>query len=372
MKKIAIFTGYYLPHAGGVEQYTYHIAKELTKQGNKVVIVTSKYNEQLPSIEKQENITIYRLPTHRLFVKRHPILKNNEEKKQIMNEIYKENIDFIILQTRFWLTTVIGGRFSKKNNIPNLLIEHGTSHFTVHQPVLDFFGRIYEHILTKYVKKLTKDYYGVSKQCEKWLEHFNMKSKGILYNSIDTKEYEVYKDTKFPLKIEEKTRILFVGRLIKDKGIQELIEAYRNLCTQYNISLIIAGEGPLKEKLQRENSDIIFTGNLNHNEVMSLYNSVDIFVNPSYSEGLPTTVLEAALMKCAIVATDVGGTHEIIEDSKEGILCKPMVESIQSALEKMINDANRKQYGQKAYKKILEKFDWEKNAKKILDIIERS
>lgn len=370
MKKIAIFTGYYLPHTGGVENYTYHIAKEFVKQGHEVYVITSRYDDKLPNKEQIDGITIYRLPTYSLFVSRHPILKFNQEQRSIIKELKEKNLDFVILQTRFWLTTVIGGKFAKKNNIQRILIEHGTSHFTVHNKVLDFFGTIYEHVLTNYVKTLVNEYYGVSKQCNKWLEHFKMKAKGVLYNSIDITEYEEYKDQTYPLQVEKDTiRILFVGRMIQDKGILELIQSYKNLKQKYKISLILAGEGPLLDKLKKENDDLIFTGNLKHDEVMSLYNSVDIFINPSYSEGLPTTVLEAGLMKCAVVATNVGGTGEIIEDKKEGILCDPTTQSIQEALEEMIQNNNRKEYGDTIHQKILDKFSWEKNAKKILDII---
>lgn len=105
---------------------------------------------------------------------------------------------------------------------------------------------------------------------------------------------------------------------------------------------------------------------------MSLYNSVDIFINPSYSEGLPTTVLEAGLMKCAVVATDVGGTSEIIEDGKEGLLCKPEVLDITKKLEIVIKDKSlRKMIAENLHKKVCEQFSWEKTAKEILEIIEK-
>lgn len=373
MKKIAIFTGYYLPHTGGVENYTNHIAKEFVKEENEVYVITSRYDETLSETETKDGITIYRLPTYSLFVNRHPILKFNKKQKELMKKIEKEQIDFVILQTRFWLTTVAGGRFAKRNNIKRILIEHGTSHFTVHNKILDFFGRIYEHLLTGYVKTLVKEYYGVSKECNKWLEHFKMKAKGVLYNSIDTKEYEKYKNEKYPLILEndKSIKILFVGRMIQDKGIIELVEAYKQLKKSYPLTLIFAGDGPLLGNMKKENPDCIFTGNLQHDDIMKLLNSVDIFINPSYSEGLPTTVLEAGLMKCSIVATDVGGTSEIIEDHKEGLLCDPTIESIKNALENMIKNDNRREYGERAHDKILSKFDTAQNAKKILEIMKK-
>lgn len=373
MKEIAIFTGYYLPHVGGVERYTYHIAKELIKKGYKVSIITSQYDKQLLDKEQDEGITIYRLPTYGLFVNRHPIFKGNKKQKELLEELAKKKIDFVILQTRFWLTTVIGGKFAKKSNIPRILIEHGTTHFTVHNPMLDFLGRIYEHILTIYVKNLVQDYYGVSIQCVKWLEHFKIKAKGVLYNAIDIAKYDEAKKEKYPLQIPKDTiKILFVGRMIKDKGIIELIKAYTKLKQQYDIQLILAGEGPLFKKLKQENKDIIFTGSLTNQDVMRLYNSTDIFINPSYSEGLPTTVLEAGLMKCAVVATNVGGTAEIIEDGKEGLLCKPEVLDITKKLENCIKDKNlRMTLSQNLHEKVKKQFSWDNTTNKIVEIIRK-
>ncbi len=371
MKTIAIFTGYYLPHTGGVERYTYHIAKELIKQGYHVLIITSRYEENLMEIEQLEGITIYRLPTYHLFVNRHPILKFNKRQKELLQPLEKEKIDFVILQTRFWLTTLVGGKFAKKHGIRRILIEHGTTHFTVHHPVLDFLGRIYEHILTAYVKTLVKECYGVSKECVNWLKHFNIKAKGVLYNSIDIAQYKKFHTV--PVSLEKDTiKILFVGRMIKDKGIIELIEAYQKLKKKYDISFVLAGEGPLLETLKKENQDIIFTGNLEHEDIMKLYPKMDIFVNPSYSEGLPTTVLEAGLMKCAVVATDVGGTSEIIENGKEGLLCKPNIEDIKEKLEEMIqNEELRQMCKENLHRKVIQKFSWEETTKQLQNIIEK-
>lgn len=113
-------------------------------------------------------------------------------------------------------------------------------------------------------------------------------------------------------------------------------------------------------------------GKLEHDHMMKQYVTSDIFINPSYSEGLPTTVLEAGLMKCAVVATDVGGTSEIIEDRKDGLLCKPEVLDIVEKLEILIKDKNlREQLSENLYNKINKQFSWENTTKQLLEIIER-
>lgn len=371
VKKIAIFTGYYLPHIGGVERYTYHLAREFSRHGHKVYIITCRYDRTLPEIEETKEATIYRLPTYSLFVNRHPILKFNRRQRELIKKLEEEKIDNCIFQTRFWQTTLQGGFFARKNKIPSILIEHGTSHLTQDNKLIEVAGAWYEHFLTNIVKEFHTNFYGVSNSCVKWLEHFHIKGKGVFYNSIDITEYEIYNNSQYSLPIKKETlKIAFVGRIIQNKGINELVEAYRTLEKRYPIALVIAGEGPVLEKLKKENEDIIFTGSLNHDEVMRLYASSDIFVNPSYSEGLPTTVLEAGLMKCAVVATNVGGTPEIIEDGKEGLLCKPEVLDITEKLEVLIKDETlRSKFAENLHKKVMNQFSWDKTAKDILEVM---
>ena len=194
MKTIAIFSGYYLPHLGGVERYTYNLAKKLKEMGNKVIIITSRYDQELKEIEETEYAKIYRLPTSKIFVNRYPININNKRCKELLKMVAGEKIDSAIIQTRFWTTSYLASKFVTKNNIPACLIEHGSTHFTVNNKILDKFGEIYEHKLTNAIKKNLKDFYGVSYKCTEWLKHFDIEAKGVFYNSIDTEECGKYKN----------------------------------------------------------------------------------------------------------------------------------------------------------------------------------
>lgn len=370
MKTIAIFQGYFLPHTGGVERYTYNLAKKLSSKGYKIIIVTTRHKTELSSKENLEYATIYRLPIYKIFSTRYPIIKKDKDYRKIIEELKKENIDSIILNTRFQLTTLIGAKFAKKNKIPCCVIEHGSSHFTVYNKILDFFGHIYEHLLTNRVKSLVKDFYGVSKACNKWLEHFKIKANSIFYNAIDNEEYNLYSDNK-AIKDNEIIKILFAGRLIKEKGILLLIEAFNELSEKYNnIELLIAGDGPLKDKIV-ESKKIKLTGYMGHEELMRLYNKVDIFVSPSsFAEGLPTTILEAGLMKCAVIATPNAGTVEVIEDQNSGLLCDATTDSIKEKIELLINNKElRETIRENIHNKVLEKFTWDIVSQKIIDEI---
>ena len=372
MKKIAIFSGYYLPHLGGVERYTYNLANKMKQMGYEIVIVSLRYDDSLEEVEQLDYAKIYRLPTHKLFVERYPIVNNNSHCKKMLKMIEEENIDSIILQTRFWTSSYIGSKFATKNNIPVCLIEHGSTHFTVNNKILDFFGAIYEHKLTNAIKKNVKDFYGVSKKCVQWLKHFDIEAKGVFYNSINTEEAQIYSSN--IQKDSEKISITYVGRLIPEKGVLKLISIFKDLQKKYNIELNIAGQGPLLDKIKQDNKDNInihILGMLSHDEVMNLLAKTDIFINPSsFPEGLPTTILEAGIMECAVVATPMGGTAEILENENIGLICGFEENEIKEKLVELLNDKDKREKLSKNIKKqVIEKFSWDATAKKVVNTI---
>ena len=372
MKKIAIFSGYYLPLLGGVERYKYNLANKMKQMGYEIVIVSLRYDDSLEEVEQLDYAKIYRLPTHKLFVERYPIVNNNSHCKKMLKMIEEENIDSIILQTRFWTSSYIGSKFAAKNNIPVCLIEHGSTHFTVNNKILDFFGAIYEHKLTNAIKKNVKDFYGVSKKCVQWLKHFDIEAKGVFYNSINTEEAQVYSSN--IQKDSEKISITYVGRLIPEKGVLKLISIFKDLQKKYNIELNIAGQGPLLDKIKQDNKDNInihILGVLSHDEVMNLLAKTDIFINPSsFPEGLPTTILEAGIMECAVVATPMGGTAEILENENIGLICGFEENEIKEKLVELLNDKDKREKLSKNIKKqVIEKFSWDATAKKVVNTI---
>lgn len=376
MKKIAIFTGYYLPHLGGVERYTANLCEELHKLGYRPIIITSNHDDSI-TVQETSIVTVYRLPLYNLFKERYPIIRFNEIYKEIMNRLANEGIESVIINTRFYTFSLLGAKFAKNNKIPSCIIEHGTNHIKIMNKFIDFLFEIYEHLYTINLKRYVKDFYGVSKGCTKWLKHFKINAKGIFYNSINTTDFEKYKNTNYNLAniTTQDIVITYASRIIKEKGILNLIEAFNIVNEKYkNIKLVVAGDGPLLNEVTHSNKDnknIIFTGKLTHDEMMSLYNGTDIFVHPSmYPEGLPTSILEAGLMKCAIVATNRGGTIEVIDNNINGLIVEENVQDLVKKLEKLLDNKDiMEEYKEEIHNKIINQFSWSNTAKTIINSI---
>jgi len=365
VKTIAIFSGYHLPHLGGIERYTDNLSKELVKKGYKVIIISSDFQFDKNYESEENNIIYLKIPVYKLFVSRYPIPKRNKDYKKIIEKLNDFDIDAIIVNTRFHLTSLVGAKYGKKHHIPVFLIEHGSQHLTVDNKVLDYFGSIYEHILTGYIKKFVNYYYGVSKEACNWQKHFKINSNGVWYNSIKDfrEDYKIKKE-------KNSVNILYAGRILKQKGIIELVNSFNKLCNEYNnIYLHIAGDGNLLDSLKTENKNkkITFYGKLNFKELCNLYSKTDIFVYaPNWPEGLPTGILEAGLMECAVISSPQGGNKEIIEDGKTGLMINNE-EELENSLKYLIeNPKDRIELSNNLKEKVLNNFEWTKTSEKII------
>lgn len=366
-KIIAIFSAYLPPHLGGIERYVDNLTIQFSKLGYRSVIVTTNYDND-DDFEERNDITIIRLPIYNIFKNRYPIIKLNKLEKKLMRKLNDYDIGAVIVNTRFHLTSHVGVNYASKYNIPVYLIEHGSNYVTLDNKFIDFFANIYEDFLTCRLKKKVTSFYGVSNACGEWLKNFKIKAAGTWYNSIDFSQ-------KVPDKLKHgEINFLYAGRVIKQKGIENILSSFNSLLSKYdNICLYIAGDGPelSKYKSMYKNKKIKFLGKLDYSELLKYYAKTDVFLYPPlWPEGLPTSILEAGLMKCAVIGTDQGGIKEIIKDEENGLIVSGEVSDLEGAMETLILDKKlREKYAKALYNTVKTKFSWEVTAKKILNDI---
>lgn len=148
------------------------------------------------------------------------------------------------------------------------------------------------------------------------------------------------------LKREDLFTYIFVGRIVGDKGINELTIAFNNLNQKYiNTRLLLVGNyeanlDPVKtETMEIINSNpaIEVVGPKYGNDLLAYYAISNCFVFPSYREGFPNTVLEAGAMGLPSIVTDINGSREIIINGKNGVIIPPKnVDALYNAMEQMI------------------------------------
>jgi len=167
-----------------------------------------------------------------------------------------------------------------------------------------------------------------------------------------------------------------VGRLSREKDHSSLIGAFgRVSLTCPDVRLLIVGEGDLKDELRSKaqslgvGKKIVFAGF--RSDMVSIYKSMDIFVLPSLTEGLPLVLLETMSMGLPVIASQVGGIPYVI-NKNAGIMIPPASpEILEEALRCLVNDESlRKEFGRNARERISSSFSLDSFCKKYIDLYE--
>jgi len=188
-------------------------------------------------------------------------------------------------------------------------------------------------------------------------------------NNISESDIQILKTT---LGINSNDFIfIFVGRLVGDKGINELITAFKKFDTTDSIKLLLVG--PFEQELDPLSVDTLHEINSNTNiisvgfqkEVRSYFAIADALVFPSYREGFPNVVLQAGAMSLPCIVTDINGSNEIIIDGINGLIISPKNhEELHEAMLKLVNDNLLREYLQNNSRKMIvsrfeQKMVWE-------------
>ncbi len=175
-------------------------------------------------------------------------------------------------------------------------------------------------------------------------------------------------DSKFKKKIKDKFNIqendyvfIYVGRVVKNKGINELVRAFSELQLIYrDIKLLLVGTfendlDPLSEYTYNQiqiNKNIIYTGY--QTDVRPFLAIAKLFVFPSYREGFPNVVMQAGAMGLPSIVTDINGCNEIIKNKKNGIIIPPKnAEILKGKMELLLLDKNLYRTLQKNTRKMI-------------------
>jgi colanic acid/amylovoran biosynthesis glycosyltransferase len=172
--------------------------------------------------------------------------------------------------------------------------------------------------------------------------------------------------------------LLCVARLSPEKGLTDLIHALRLLRNEgYDLELRLGGDGPTKQQLKALaeavglSDHVHFLGYLNEDEVVRELKRSDLFVLPSFVEGLPVSAMEAMAVGLPVVATNIAGTSELIEDGQTGILIRPSdPQAIADAVVRMMQDYPfRIRAAELGRKKVVDEFDIHKETERLNEFL---
>lgn len=318
--------------AGGISKWTKHILCFFEKENECAVELLPIKNGYINHTNKNSWGTRIR----RGFFLYFDILiqlKNKLELKKYSSIHLSTSASISLIKDYFIL------KIANKNKIPSILHFH--------------FGRIpelynknnWEWKLLLHLIKLSTKTVVIDKFSLDVLINLNIKNVYFIPNPIGNEVLKIINKNKNHI-IASPKDIVFVGQLIHNKGIFELVEACKDIP---NIKLKMFGssndvvEKKLKEKAGINNNWLEIYGETDYETVIKNMMSAGVFVLPTYTEGFPNVILESMACSCPIVTTNVGAIPEMLNTQSDteqcGIVIKPRnVEQLKNAILTMIND----------------------------------
>ena len=368
---ICFFSTQYLPTPGGVERYTWNLARRCVAAGHRALVVTAS----LPGLPARETdpdgIEIFRLPSYPVMGGRFPVLHPFVD----AGGLWAQGIDFAVIQTRMYPQSVWAARQCKRRGIPALVIDHSTG-YMMHGGLAGALGKAYEHAACGCIRRCGFPFYGVSGDVCRWLQTFGITAAGRLPNAVDPDELDKLAraenavDWRTKLNVPAGGKLVaFVGRLIPEKGALRLANAVQAIP---GCALAVAGTGPEEPSLAALGGPIHVLGALPHEQIVRLLAQADAYCLPTeYAEGFPTTLLEAAACRCPIVTTRTAGTGELLPgDDYAVFLADASTQTIRAGLDTLMADpAAAAARAEKAHENLCSHFTWQAVFATMMEIV---
>ncbi|MFT7266027.1 MAG: sugar transferase (PEP-CTERM/EpsH1 system associated) [Halioglobus sp.] len=272
--------------------------------------------------------------------------------------------------------------------LPGVKCVHGEHGRDMHD--LDGSNRKY-NLLRKVLQPLIHRYIAVSKDLSCWLEAVvGIRSDKIqhIYNGVDTDRFFPVNQKNDKLAIpnfldEDSIVIGAVGRLAEVKNQRCLIQAVDLILKAHpelagSLKVILVGDGPMSNELHQLVETLALSNAIwlpgDRQDIPELLQLMDIFVLPSLAEGISNTVLEAMATGLPIVATNVGGNPELVEEGHNGLLVEvDDPQQLADALYLLLSDQNlRKKMGGNSLEKVRKVFNWENTVSGYMSVYDNA
>ena len=330
--KILMLTWEYPPRiVGGIARVVNDLSKRLIKDGHEVTVVT--YREgNAPYFEDDKGVKVYRIDNYIInpnnFIDW--IMQMNFNMVAKASEIIANEGKFDVIHAHDWLVAYAAKTLKNSYDIPIVSTIHATEsgrNSGIHNETQRYINDT-EWMLTyestevivnsNYMKRELQSLFGLP------FEKINVVPNGININMFSGVERDY--DFRRQYALDNEKIILFMGRLVYEKGVQHLISAMPKILSGYHdAKLVIAGKGGMTDELKAQvnsmgiSNKVYFTGYMDSKQVCKMYKCADVSVFPSTYEPFGIVALEAMLSGTPVVVSDIGGLNEIVTHGENGM-----------------------------------------------------
>ena len=375
--KILMLTWEYPPRiVGGIARVVNDLSKRLIKDGHEVTVVT--YREgNAPYYELDKGVKVYRVDNFMInpnnFIDW--VMQLNFNMVAKTGEIIAKEGKFDVIHAHDWLVANAAKTLKHSFDIPIVATIHATEagrNSGIREPNQKYINDT-EWMLTyeanevivnsNYMKSEVQRLFGLP------FEKINVVPNGVNLNKFTGMDRDYSFRRKYAMDNEK--IILFMGRLVYEKGVQNLIAAMPKVLASYHdAKLVIAGKGGMLDELKAQadylgiSNKVYFAGYMNGKDVERMYKAADISVFPSTYEPFGIVALEGMLAERPIVVSDAGGLGEIVEHRVTGMksYCGNPNSIADSILELLFNPELCDNIVKNAKIKVKENYNWQKIA----------
>ena len=361
--KIAIVTETFLPSTDGVVTRLINAIRYMKQQGHDILVIAPDLGKVDYLDAKIEGIRSIKLP----FYRSRGFSLPSARVKNILEDFRPD----VVHAVAPLLLASSGVKYAKKLGIPLIASYHTNipkylRYYNFHGPVESL---LWAYILRQHKQALIN--LCTSNSIKEELEAHNIPNLYVLERGVDTinihpRFYDADMRSRLLNGNNDKHLLIFVGRLAAEKEIHKikpLLEA------RDDIALAIIGDGPEREKLEREfqGTHTLFTGFMHGEELSKAYASADAFIFPSVTETLGLVILEAMASGLPVIAAESGPTMEQVKHMKNGLIFRSEdLKSMENAI-KLLNDKELLQTMKKNARREAEQNGWDKASQQLLD-----
>ena len=374
--KILMLTWEYPPRVvGGISKVVYDLSHKMVKEGNEVTVVTYKDGDNVKYYENDKGVEVYRVDNYMIrpnnFIDW--IMQLNFNMITKANEIINKNGKFDVIHAHDWLVAYSAKSIKESYNIPLISTIHATEsgrNSGIHDETQRYINDsewmlTYESseviVNSNYMKNEVQRLFGLP------YDKINVIPNGVnlqLFSNVNG-DY----DFRRQYAMDNEKIILYVGRLVYEKGIQNLIAAMPKILDRYHDSkLIICGRGGMIDELREQvkylgiDNKVYFAGYCDSKKMQKMYKCADVAVFPSTYEPFGIVAIESMLSGTPTIVSDVGGLNEIVEHGVTGMKsyagnANSIADSVLALLFDPKLCAN---ISQNAIKKVKENYNWAK------------
>lgn len=365
---------------GGLAQHVYDLTGAMVKQGTEVHLVTVGA-PGIPEYEMVQGVHVYRVTPYQLaapdFITW--VMQLNFAMLEKCLQLLNSNWDsYDIIHAHDWLVAYVARALKHALQIPLIATIHATEHGRnngLHNDLQRHISQLEWWLCYEAWRVIVCSHYmhrEIRHVFQAPVDKLNIIPNGVNPQNFVVQQYNVNRDH-YAAPYEK--IVFYVGRLVREKGVQVLIDAIPKVLHYHpHTKFIIAGKGPYEINLKRQakrlgmEQHVYFTGYIDDHTRNNLYHFADVAVFPSLYEPFGIVALEGMAAKTPVVVSDTGGLGEIINHGVNGLKAYTGNENslADNILHILLNPQGANQMKEQAYQEVVEKYNWQNIAEQTI------